>query len=151
MITKEKIKAFTNLIDEEIITPVEFAKIIDVLSNTAADTDVQATNEGFTIENIKRVVSDYFNLTTEQIESNNRSSLVVRARQIAIYICKKYTDSYYQAIGQAFGGRDHSVIIHAVNRVEDELAKDEQTNTLVLNIVERIKNNENNSADDKRA
>ena len=149
MITKEKIKAFTNLMDEETITPVEFAKIIDVLSNTPADTDVETPNEGFTIENIKRVVSDYFNLTADQLESNNRSSSVVRARQIAMYICKKYTDSCYQVIGQAFGGRDYSVIIHAVYRVEDEITKDEQTNTLVLNIVERIKNNENNSAGNK--
>lgn len=142
MINKEKIKAFTELVNAEIISPNEFAKIIKILSDDTLEIDDCDISEGFTIENIKKTVGDYFNLTSEQLESRNRSSSVAKARQMAFYICNKYTNESLGNIGQAFGGREHSVVIHSVNKIEEAIQTDEHEKNLVLRIIERIERNQ---------
>ncbi len=90
---------------------------------------------------IIEVVSEHFNITVDQMASKNRSSSVVRPRQIAMYLCNTMTDSSLQAIGLLLGGRDHSTIIHGANKIEDEIDKDENTKNLVETIKKKINPN----------
>ncbi len=90
---------------------------------------------------IIEVVSEHFNITVDQMASKNRSSNVVRPRQIAMYLCNTMTDSSLQAIGLLLGGRDHSTIIHGANKIEDEIDKDENTKNLVETIKKKINPN----------
>ena len=90
---------------------------------------------------IIEVVSEHFNITVDQMASKNRSSSVVRPRQIAMYLCNTMTDSSLQAIGLLLGGRDHSTIIHGANKIEDEIDKDENTRNLVETIKKKINPN----------
>ena len=90
---------------------------------------------------IIEVVAEHFNITVDQMASKNRSSSVVRPRQIAMYLCNTMTDSSLQAIGLLLGGRDHSTIIHGANKIEDEIDKDENTKNLVETIKKKINPN----------
>ncbi len=90
---------------------------------------------------IIEVVAEHFNITVDQMASKNRSSSVVRPRQIAMYLCNTMTDSSLQAIGLLLGGRDHSTIIHGANKIEEEIDKDENTKNLVETIKKKINPN----------
>ncbi|MBQ6462760.1 MAG: chromosomal replication initiator protein DnaA [Pseudobutyrivibrio sp.] len=90
---------------------------------------------------IIEVVAEHFNITVDQMASKNRSSSVVRPRQIAMYLCNTMTDSSLQAIALLLGGRDHSTIIHGANKIEDEIIKDENTKNLVETIKKKINPN----------
>lgn len=73
-----------------------------------------------TLESITKAVSAYFRLQPEQVKSKKKTADIVRARQIAMYLCRKHTKSSLKAIGEAFGGRDHSTVIHALEVVVQE-------------------------------
>lgn len=90
---------------------------------------------------IIEVVAEHFNITVDQMASKNRSSTVVRPRQIAMYLCNTMTDSSLQAIGSLLGGRDHSTIIHGANKIEEEINTDENTKNLVDTIKKKINPN----------
>jgi chromosomal replication initiator protein len=72
------------------------------------------------------VAADYFDVTPEEISSASRSRPLVNARQIAMYLCRELTDLSLPKIGERFGGRDHSTVIFAVNKVR-QLMKERET------------------------
>ncbi len=78
-----------------------------------------------TVSNIKKCVADYYNLTVSQINSKSRTSSIIVARHIAMYLVRNLIDgiSYIQ-IGQEFGGRDHSTVMKAYSKVQKKLEKD---------------------------
>jgi chromosomal replication initiator protein len=73
-----------------------------------------------TIDTITQAVSAYFKLEPEQLKSKRKTSEIVRARQVAMYLCRKHTSASLKSIGEEFGGRDHSTVIHAISIIEDE-------------------------------
>jgi chromosomal replication initiator protein len=73
-----------------------------------------------TIDSITRAVCKHFNLQPEQVRSKRKTAELVRARQIAMYLCRKHTHSSLKTIGNEFGGRDHSTVIHAISVIENE-------------------------------
>ena len=79
-----------------------------------------------TIENIQRTVSGYFNVRVADMHSKGRSRSIVRPRQIAMALARELTSHSLPEIGDAFGGRDHSTVIHACRRVE-KLKEDSDT------------------------
>ena len=91
-----------------------------------------------TIEDIQGVVCEYLNIDEERVRSKTRKREVVRARQIAMYFCKRLTQNSLKTIGLHFGGRDHSTVIHANNTVEDRMEDDEQFQDTVEEIKRKI-------------
>ena len=78
-----------------------------------------------TVSNIKKCVADYYNLTVAQINSKSRTSSIIVARHIAMYLVRELIeDISFIQIGHEFGGRDHSTIISACTKVEKQLQKD---------------------------
>lgn len=71
------------------------------------------------VETIKRRVAAYFDLSIEDLVSQRRHRAVARPRQIAMYFCKRLTRRSFPDIGQRFGGRDHTTVMHAVKRIEE--------------------------------
>jgi len=63
-------------------------------------------------------------VTREEMESARRTARIALSRQVAMYLCRHHTDRSLAAIGQAFGGRDHSTVIHSVDKVERQMARD---------------------------
>lgn len=89
---------------------------------------VGAYNRQITVENIQKMVADYYKLKVADLYSKKRTRMIARPRQIAMWLCKEVTPHSYQMIGESFGGRDHTTVLHAVRTVEDLRAKDQQIN-----------------------
>jgi len=99
---------------------------------------VEEQKENLTIEDIQRVVCEYLHVPENQVRGETRKREIVRARQIAMYFSKKYTQHSLKTIGLHFGGRDHSTVIHANNTVEDQMETDEQFRDTVEEIDQEI-------------
>lgn len=89
------------------------------------------------IAKIQKAVADYYKLTIEDLKSKKRSANINYPRQIAIYLCRTYTDESFPKIGLEFGNRDHSTIIHACDKIKEDLKDNEQLKA----ILKEIKNN----------
>ncbi len=79
-------------------------------------TDIE---EEIDIEMIGETVSDYFSVPADQLKAKTRKKEIVIARQVAMYFAKEYTDFSLKSIGEYFGGRDHSTVIHAIQAVNE--------------------------------
>lgn len=90
------------------------------------------------VEYIINIVCDYFNISPEQMSLNTRKHQVVQARQIAMYLSKKYSSASLNAIGQQCGKKDHATVYHACKTVTDRLETDKQFRALVADIEKKI-------------
>jgi chromosomal replication initiator protein len=70
------------------------------------------------MEDVKSITAGYFNIALSELISNKKQRIYSYPRQVAMYLCRKYTDSSFKQIGDAFGNKDHSTVIYAVNRIE---------------------------------
>lgn len=71
------------------------------------------------IEDIQRVVSRHYNVTRQELVSDRRTRVIVKPRQIAMYLAKTMTPRSFPEIGRRFGGRDHTTVLHAVRKIEE--------------------------------
>lgn len=85
---------------------------------------VQNIEKEVDIDKIQRSVSAYFSVTIDDLKDKTRKKEVATARQVAMYFAKEYTDYSLKQIGQYFGGRDHSTVIHAVQCVHNLIDTD---------------------------
>jgi chromosomal replication initiator protein len=76
------------------------------------------------IEDIQRVVSRHYNVTRQELVSDRRTRVIVKPRQIAMYLAKTMTPRSFPEIGRRFGGRDHTTVLHAVRKIEDLINSD---------------------------
>jgi chromosomal replication initiator protein len=79
-----------------------------------------------TVDEIQKAAAEHFGLKQADLLSERRTRAVTRPRQIAMYVCKQLTTRSYPDIGRRFGGRDHTTVIHAVKRIEELSASDDQ-------------------------
>ncbi len=91
-----------------------------------------------TIEEIQRIACDYLDIAEDLVRAKTRKREVVRARQIAMYFCKQFTQHSLKTIGLHFGGRDHSTVVHAVSTVEDQMETSRRFRDLVDEIGRKI-------------
>ena len=89
------------------------------------------------IAKIQKAVADYYNITIEDLKSKKRTANINYPRQIAIYLCRNYTDESFPKIGLEFGNRNHSTIIHACDKIKEDL----QNNNQLKEIIRQIKDN----------
>ena len=87
------------------------------------------------VQRIQRIVSEYFQITVEDIRSKKRSSNISFPRQIAMYLCRTMTSESFPKIGTEFGGKDHSTVMHSVEKIENEI----KVNKDLANIIEKLK------------
>jgi len=80
-----------------------------------------------TVEIIQKTVADHFGLKVADLKSEKRFKTFVQARQIAVWLCRDMTCSSYPDIGQKFGGKDHSTVIHAAKKIDKMIASDPLT------------------------
>ncbi len=87
------------------------------------------------IASIQKAVADYYKLTVEVLKGKKRSANIVYPRMVAMYLARMLTDQSFPRIGLEFGGRDHSTVIHAVDKIEEDL----KTNGQLKEIINEIK------------
>lgn len=85
---------------------------------------------------IKETVSKYFNISVKDLDSAKRSNDLAYPRQIAMYLCREIADIPYKKIGDDFGKRDHSTVMHACDKIANDIKQKEETRL----IVESVKN-----------
>ena len=87
---------------------------------------LSAHKRQITIENIQKTVADYYRLKIADMHSKRRPANIAKPRQIAMYLSKEMTQKSLPEIGSAFGGRDHTTVLHAVKKINKERQTDEQ-------------------------
>lgn len=100
---------------------------------------VKEEEKNLSIEKIQGTVAEYFNLKVSELRSKRRSRSVSRPRQIAMYLVRSLTDHSLPEIGEYFGGRDHSTVLHGFNKISDELETKPDTQRLVEELRELLK------------
>ncbi len=96
---------------------------IDTVEDALGELPVKSEKR-VTVDDIQKAVASYFDITVEDLHSKRRTKTVVRPRHIAMYLAKTLTTRSLPDIGRRFGGRDHSTVIHAVNKITDQLPSD---------------------------
>ncbi len=115
-------------------------KPIDIDIAIEATSNLLKENEKvITAENVIKSVCNYFNIKIADIKSNKKLKEFVEPRQIAMYLIRTYTELSFPEIGDKFGGKDHSSIIYAVNKVKKNLKNNEGLEKTLNNIIKIIK------------
>ncbi len=127
--TINRLMAYTAMIVPEKID-VEFAN--DALKDYL-NKNIYSNNS---IENIQKVVSDYYNITVDDLKGKKKSAKITFPRHVAMYLSRMLTDESFPRIGLEFGGRDHSTVIHSINKIDTEL----KTNMELKKAIDDIKN-----------
>lgn len=104
--------------------------------------DVQTDQQPIpvTIERIINEVGNIYNVSPEEIRSQNRSAQISTARQIAIFVVHRITGLSYTAIGQEFGKRDHSTIVYAINKVKSIIKRDNSYRSTIEDLIKNMGN-----------
>jgi len=89
---------------------------------------LNAFNRQLTIEQIQKTVADYYKIKMADMHSKKRTRAVARPRQVAMFLAKELTPMSLPAIGEAFGGRDHTTVIHAYRTITELRTQDQQLN-----------------------
>ncbi len=108
---------------------------VDLAIEALKDYINKGISEQNDIHKIQKIVAEYFQISVEDMKSKKRSSNIAFPRQIAMFLCRKLTDESFPKIGTEFGGKDHSTVIHSVEKIEKEI----KTNKELNNIIEKIK------------
>lgn len=93
------------------------------------------------IETITKLVSEYYRIPEEVLKANSRKRDIVIPRQVAMYLTKELTRSSLQIIGNFFGGKDHTTVMHAIKQVQRQLAEDDDMRQAIDTLQRRLQAN----------
>jgi chromosomal replication initiator protein len=128
-----RIVAYSSLTNKEINIDLASEALKDIISSNEP--------KRITIDLIQEIVSNYFNLKVEDFKSQRRTRNVAYPRQIAMYLSRTLTDTSLPKIGEEFGGRDHSTVIHAFEKISVSLKDDEALQETITEITKRLGKN----------
>ena len=100
---------------------------IDVVKEALKDL-LSVQNRQISVENIQKTVADFFNIKVADMYSKRRPANIARPRQIAMYLAKELTQKSLPEIGELFGGRDHTTVLHAVRKIAGDRQKNPECN-----------------------
>ena len=90
------------------------------------------------IASIQKAVADYYDITVEVLKGKRRSANIAYTRMVAMYLCRMLTDQSFPRIGLEFWGRDHSTVIHAVDKIEEDLKENGQLKEIMNEIKSKL-------------
>ena len=115
--------------------PVALALAEEVLRDFIPD----GSGPEITADQIMASTADYFGVSLEDLRGHSRSRVLVNARQVAMYLCRELTDLSLPRIGQAFGGRDHTTVMHADRKIRQQMAERRSLYNQIAELTNRIK------------
>jgi len=101
--------------------------------------NLKSAEREITVEGIQKTICEYFNLKIGDLKAKRRTQNIAFPRQVAMYLCRKHTEASFPAIGDKFGGRDHSTVIHASKTIERKIKEDPH----ILTTIEKLERNLN--------
>jgi len=126
-----RVTAFANLNRQQVDLQLAEVVLKDLISDDGG--------HEITVATIMAQTADYFSLSMEDLTGTSRSRVLVTARQIAMYLCREMTDLSLPKIGQAFGGRDHTTVMHANRKVRDLMTERRSIYNQVTELTNRIR------------
>lgn len=127
-----RVVAYSSLVNEDITTHLAAEALKDILPSKRPKV--------ITIEDIQQKVSEYYNLKTEELRARKRTRAVAFPRQIAMYLSRELTEFSLPKIGEAFGGRDHTTVIHAHEKISSSISDNQELYQAIQKLTEKIKN-----------
>ena len=125
-----KILAFVRFHGKEVTIDVARVALKDLLS---------IQNRQISVENIQKAVADFYSIKVADMYSKKRPANIARPRQIAMFMAKELTQKSLPEIGELFGGRDHTTVLHAVRKISSERSHDGQLNHEIHVIEQTLK------------
>ncbi len=110
---------------------------LDLAKETLQDLLV-VDSPAVTVESIQKLVSNHYNLKVTELKSKNNSQQIAFPRQVAMYLCKRMTESSLPEIGRRFGGKHHSTVIHAIQKIEKKRSSEKDFDRLVDSFVQLL-------------
>ena len=126
-----KIVAYTSLMDMPIT--------VETAQKVLADMGNDVKTKQITFEGIIKVVADHYNVKEEELFNKKRTQNIAFPRQIAMYLCRELADLSYPRIGELFGGRDHTTVIHAYEKISKMKADNIKLQTEMQEMVEILR------------
>ncbi|EGO89088.1 chromosomal replication initiator protein DnaA [Clostridium botulinum C] len=127
-----RIVAYSSLTNREVSVDLAAEALKDIISSEQ--------NKQVTIDLIQDIVCSYYNLRIQDLKSSRRTRNIAFPRQIAMYLSRKLTDMSLPKIGEEFGGRDHTTVIHAYEKISNILKKDESLRNVINDLNKKITN-----------
>jgi len=128
-----RVMAYSSLTNNKNIT-------VDLAAEALKDIISSSQTKAITIDLIQDVVANYYNLSIQELKSQRRTRNVSNPRQIAMYLSRKLTDMSLPKIGDEFGGRDHTTVIHAYEKISGALKTDDGLANAIKIISKKINN-----------
>jgi chromosomal replication initiator protein len=125
-----RIGAFSSLTH----TPINLTLAKEVLKNI-----IHPKEEFISIEMVQKVVANYFNIKLTDFKLKRKHKGLVLPRQIAMYLSRKLTSSSLIEIGEKFGGKDHSTVLHSIKKIEERISNDPSFKEMIEQLQSRIK------------
>jgi chromosomal replication initiator protein len=125
-----RIGAFSSLTK----TPVDIQTAKEVLKNI-----IKPKEEIISIDSIQKVVSNFFNIKISDLKVKRKYKGNVLPRQVAMYLARKLTTASLIEIGDKFGGKDHSTVLHSIKKVEEKMSKESSFKEMIDTLFGRIK------------
>jgi chromosomal replication initiator protein len=118
----EHVRDLEGIITSLMAHSLVYNKDVDLeLAERVVNKVVRTEKKQITLEKIQNVVSDYFKIDQKEIQSRSRKQEIVQARQVTMFLSKKYTDYSYSHIGNLVGKRNHATVLHACRTIQDNL------------------------------
>lgn len=128
-----RVVAYTNLTNSTVSLDLAKEALKDLINTKNSKT--------ITIEYIQETVANYFDLNIDMLKSQRRTQNITFPRQIAMFLCRKLTDSSLPKIGENFGGRDHTTVIHAYEKIQNKIDSDQDFNNIITELSNKILSN----------
>lgn len=128
-----RVVAYTNLTNSAVSLDIAKEALKDLINTKNSKT--------ITIEYIQETIANYYDLDIEMLKSQRRTQNIAFPRQIAMYLCRKLTDLSLPKIGENFGGRDHTTVIHAYEKILNKIESDQEFNNTITELSNKILNN----------
>lgn len=122
--------AYASLTQQPVTTEV----VAEALKNIFSDNK----HKKITMEVIQEIIADYFHVKIDELHSKKRTREIAFPRQIAMYLCRELADTSLPQIGNFFGGRDHTTVLHACDKIKAEKESNKQLGKTITELTERI-------------
>ena len=126
-----RIIAYADLVNKDVTVEVAQRQLKDFFASPIQN--------NITVDIIQRSVADYFNLSSGELKGKKRTRAVAFPRQLAMYITREITEASMTDIGLEFGGRDHTTVMHACQRIESRMRSDPTLENVIHTLIRRIK------------
>lgn len=125
-----RVIAYASLTNRQITVELANEVLKDVISSQK--------NKKITISLIQQIVADYYQTDIEEMKAKRRTKNVTFPRQVAMYLCRELTDFSLPKIGEEFGGRDHTTVIHAYDKIHELIKEDPQFDRTIKELILKI-------------